>query len=206
MTAAVVLGEVGCCLFSPTFEVPLSGEVGLSGSLSFSLFCSLARLPARSLACSPASARLRSDQDLNFEVSRGRIRILTLMCPEVGIVFTFEESRGRIRNLRFRCPGSEAHGRTRTRTRTRHRCSSRVDAGISRIGDHFGVDAGVLHCCLFRVILLLLGLWCMHYLRSLLCCALLLRSVTSSSTSWYLTILSLLCCHGGFAAHAHLWW
>ena len=37
-------------------------------------------------------------------MSRGRFRILTLRCPEVGLEFLSEVSRGRFRILNLRCP------------------------------------------------------------------------------------------------------
>ena len=70
----------------------------------------------------------RSDQKFHFQVSRGRIRIITFRCPEVGLElsffwcpwdwlsfslldvqrlvqhFHFQVSRGRIRIFTFRCP------------------------------------------------------------------------------------------------------
>ena len=58
----------------------------------------------------------RSDQKFHFQVSRGRIRILTFRCPEVGLEisllgvqrsdynFHFQVSRGRFNIFTFRCP------------------------------------------------------------------------------------------------------
>ena len=66
----------------------------------------------------PTSGHL--DRSFFFEVSRGRIRISTLRCPEVGLEFQLQVSRGRIV---FQLEVSR--GRIRIARNSRSRCGCR---------------------------------------------------------------------------------